>query len=318
MRLRTFIVEDEPPATDRLRGLLATENEFELVGEATGNADTVAALRAAKPDVVFLDLHVPAGDGFSLLESARLEPAPAVVVVTAHGQYAVEAFDRRATDYLLKPFRVSRLQAALGRVRDEFARRSASGETLTEVGSPGEGGALREGETAPGAIDVHRPSERLLPDSAAAMRARHSDEASFAEVVSDDSRSAALTSSAPAARLTLHGESPGYLVRFVVRNERQLEVVPVEAVDWLASAGNYVILHAGHTTHVHRESMIALEERLDPSRFVRISRSAIVALDRIRSVATDEKGNSLVILQDRTKLPLTRGVRDLQQRLERG
>lgn len=133
MRFRTFIVEDEPPATDRLRGLLSTENEFELVGESTGNADTVAALRAAKPDVVFLDLHVPAGDGFSLLESAKLEPAPAVVVVTAHGQYAVEAFDRRATDYLLKPFRVSRLQTALGRVREEFARRNLLNEGETTV-----------------------------------------------------------------------------------------------------------------------------------------------------------------------------------------
>lgn len=247
MRLRTFIVEDEPPATARLRTLLAEAGEIEIVGESAGTAATVEALREARPDVVFLDLHVPAGDGFSLLEQARLDPPPAIVVVTAHGEHAVEAFDRRATDYLLKPYRSARLHAALDRVREQVAGRTAADRT----------------------------------DEAAA-------------------------------------ESPGYLVRFVVRNERQLEVVAVEAVDWLASAGNYVILHAGHTTHVLREAMIALEQRLDPSRFVRISRSAVVALDRVRSVVTDEKGNSAVILRDGTKLPLTRGVRELQQRLEHG
>lgn len=298
MRFRTFIVEDEPPATDRLRGLLSTENEFELVGESTGNADTVAALRAAKPDVVFLDLHVPAGDGFSLLESAKLEPAPAVVVVTAHGQYAVEAFDRRATDYLLKPFRVSRLQTALGRVREEFARRNLLNEGETTV--------ARDFAPASGSATNFQ-----LPTSPSAGSAPDQSD-------TEEETSASLLTAAPRVGSAATHEAPGYLVRFVVRNERQLEVVPVEAVDWLASAGNYVILHAGHTTHVHRESMIALEERLDPSRFVRISRSAIVALDRIRSVSTDERGNSLVILNDRTKLPLTRGVRDLQQRLERG
>lgn len=109
-----------------------------------------------------------------------------------------------------------------------------------------------------------------------------------------------------------------WLVRFVVRNERHLTVVPVERVDWLAAAGNYVVLHEGRTTHILRESLAALEERLDPELFMRISRSSMVNLDRIVSLATNEAGESTVTLSTGEQLLLTRGIRELQARLEVG
>ncbi|PTX96442.1 LytTR family DNA-binding domain-containing protein [Opitutus sp. ER46] len=108
------------------------------------------------------------------------------------------------------------------------------------------------------------------------------------------------------------------LHRFVVRNEQQLDIVPAAHVDWLGAAGNYVVLHAGHDTHVLRESLCAVEARLDAAQFVRISRSTVVNIDRIRSVTTPASGAVSVVLRDGTQLPLTRGTRELQALLERG
>ncbi len=241
--LRTFIVEDEAPARQRLHSMLAAETGVELLGESDGGPTSAAALKAAQPDLVFLDLHLGKRDGFALLDEAALERMPAVVVITAYAEHAVEAFERGATDYLLKPYRAPRLKAAIARAREQLESRA---------GGPPERG---EGQ---------------------------------------------------------------WLRRFVVRNERNLTVVPVEQVDWLAAAGNYVILHVGRTTHVLRESLLALEQRLDPARFVRVSRSAMVNLDRIASMATDTAGESTVTLANGERLPLTRGIREMQARLEMG
>jgi two-component system LytT family response regulator len=243
MKLRAYIVEDEPPARQRLRTMLAAEPQVELLGESDGGATCAAELNAARPNLVFLDLHLGKRDGFALLDEAKLEPPPAVVVITAFSEHAVEGFDRGATDYLLKPYRVPRLRAALARVREQLETRAAGGPGRAEG---------------------------------------------------------------------------GWLVRFVVRNERHLDVVPVEQVDWLAAAGNYVVLHVGRTTHVLRESLAALEGRLDPARFVRISRSGIVNLDRIKALSTNETGESTITLLTGEPIQLTRGIRELQGRLEMG
>ena len=114
------------------------------------------------------------------------------------------------------------------------------------------------------------------------------------------------------------GSEPGTLRRLLVRTDHQWNVIPIGQIDWITSAGNYAVLHCGGAKHVLRETLSSLENRLDPGAFVRVSRSALVKLDRIRSVATGEDGLAAVTLDDGTKLPLTRGVRDLQARLERG
>jgi two-component system LytT family response regulator len=241
--LRAYIVEDEAPARQRLRAMLAAENQLEVIGESDGGPACLEEMRAAKPDLVFLDLHLGKRDGFAMIEESGLTPSPVVVVITAYSEHAVEAFERGAADYLLKPFRVPRLRAALLRVREQIESRPAASEQRSD--------------------------------------------------------------------------GP-WLRRFVVRNERHLTVVPVEQVDWLAAAGNYVVLHVGRTTHILRESLAALEERLDPAMFVRISRSSMVNLDRIASLATNEAGESTVTLSTGEPLSLTRGVRELQARLEMG
>ncbi len=246
VKLRAFIIDDEPPARARLRALLVDEPAVEIVGESDGSPECLPALRQQRPNLVFLDLHLPQDDGFSLLRKAELAPLPAVVVVTAYAEHALEGFDHQVTDYLLKPCRVERLRISLGRVRSQLT---------------------------------------AIPPAASAVEP--------------------LVPSVP-------------LIRFVVRNEQHLDVVPTTDVDWLGAAGNYVVIHAGRETHVLRESLSSIEQRLDAGQFVRVSRSALVNLNRIKSVITPADGGAGVVLRDGTVLPLTRGTREIQARLEHG
>jgi len=116
MTLRVLIVDDERLARAKLRGYLAAEPDVEVAGECGSGAEAVAAIRQLHPDVVFLDVEMPAGTGFDVLAQVGAA-AMAVVFVTAHDEYAVRAFEVEALDYLLKPFDRTRLRRALARAR---------------------------------------------------------------------------------------------------------------------------------------------------------------------------------------------------------
>jgi len=119
MAIRTLIVDDEPLARLNLSTLLADEPDFDVVGECADAASAIAAIRAARPQLVFLDVQMPGLGGFDVVAAMQaLEgERPAIVFVTAHEQFALQAFDAQAVDYLLKPFRRDRFAASLARVR---------------------------------------------------------------------------------------------------------------------------------------------------------------------------------------------------------
>jgi DNA-binding LytR/AlgR family response regulator len=122
--LRALVVDDEPLARDELRFLLEQCEGVEVSGEARGASEALAACRELDPDVVFVDLRMPGPDGIALAEALRDRfPDLGVVVVSAHDDGAIRAFEAQILDYLLKPVRLERLRDALGRVK---ARRSPS------------------------------------------------------------------------------------------------------------------------------------------------------------------------------------------------
>lgn len=131
-KIRTLIVDDEPLARERLRQLLAAEEDIEIVGESLTGAAAVADIADLRPDLVFLDIHMPEMDGFAVLEAIGPENAPAVVFVTAYDTHALRAFDVHALDYLVKPFDKERFQKALerGRRQIEKARSADAGQKL--------------------------------------------------------------------------------------------------------------------------------------------------------------------------------------------
>ena len=111
-------------------------------------------------------------------------------------------------------------------------------------------------------------------------------------------------------------EETAYPSRLTVKSGEHTVFVEVSDVDCIEAAGNYAILHVGATNHILRETLANLEAKLSPKRFLRVSRSAIVNMDRIKSVQPATRGEHVVVLKDGRELPLTRGVREVQDRLE--
>jgi two-component system LytT family response regulator len=115
--VRVLIVDDEQPARARLRRMLEKEAGIAAIDEACDGIDALARIEASRPDALFLDIAMPELSGIELAASLP-EPAPAIVFVTAYDQYAIQAFDAGAIDYLLKPFDAARLTRAVQRMHD--------------------------------------------------------------------------------------------------------------------------------------------------------------------------------------------------------
>ena len=125
MPLRVAIVDDEPLARERVRTFLADLPDLEIVAEAANGNEALAAIIDHTPDAVFLDVQMPGMNGFDVLRNLPPDVSPAIVFTTAHDEFALEAFDVNATDYLLKPFKAARFQQAVERVRRAVEARSA-------------------------------------------------------------------------------------------------------------------------------------------------------------------------------------------------
>jgi two-component system LytT family response regulator len=108
-----------------------------------------------------------------------------------------------------------------------------------------------------------------------------------------------------------------YLDRLMIKAGGHLFFLKAEEIDWIEAEGNYVRLHVGEASHLLRETVVGLEAQLDPGRFLRIHRSTIVNLDRVREIQPLFHGEYRVVLHDGTKLTLSRGYRDRLGRFER-
>ena len=123
-KIRALIVDDEPPARASVRVLLHRDPQVEIIGECGSGAEAVSAIRATKPDLVFLDVQMPECDGFDVLEMLGADLPDAIVFVTAYDQFALRAFDAGALDYLLKPFDNPRFELALMRAKQKIQSES--------------------------------------------------------------------------------------------------------------------------------------------------------------------------------------------------
>jgi len=237
MPLTTLIVDDEPLAREGLRELLSRDADVSAIREAKDGREAVAAIREFNPDLVFLDVQMPEMDGFAVVRKIGAEQMPAVVFVTAHDQYAIQAFEINALDYLLKPV-----------IEERFVKALVRAKSRIHSNTP---------------VDLNRQIMGLIETLAS---------------------------------------PPKYLKRLAVRSAAKIVFVDVEDVDWMEAAENYVELHVGRASHLLHVTMNAIEKSLDPQIFLRIHRSIIVNLGRIKSLESATHGEYMVTLQDGARL----------------
>ena len=120
-QIRALVVDDEPLSRSSIVAELRLDSEVALVGECGSGVEALAEIRRVRPDLVFLDVEMPECGGFDVLEMLGAETPPAIVFVTAYDQYAIQAFEVGALDYLLKPFDRARFTIALNRAKERIA-----------------------------------------------------------------------------------------------------------------------------------------------------------------------------------------------------
>jgi two-component system LytT family response regulator len=131
MSIRVLVVDDEPLARRAIVRLLADDPEIELIGECGDGVSAVKAIREQSPDLVFLDIQMPAITGLDVVATIGAERMPATVFVTAYEQYAVKAFEANAVDDLVKPFSRDRFAATLQRARQRVSAASGTSAHAT-------------------------------------------------------------------------------------------------------------------------------------------------------------------------------------------
>jgi two-component system, LytTR family, response regulator len=259
--LRTVIVDDEPLGRDVVRHMLQSHPDIVVVGEAANGVKALEEIRAQQPQLVFLDIKMPKLGGLEVLKTLSSDSGalPVVIFTTAYDEYAVQAFERNALDYLLKPFDQERFNEALARARRHVrtAHEADFGRRLRDLIASNSFGAL---DSTPKPRH-DRPPERVLS-------------------------------------------------RFTLKEGGRVTFVSVDAVDWFEASGNYVGLHVQGKTHLIHETLSDVEQSLDPTRFLRIHRSTIVQVDRIKELQPFTNGEFVVILHDGTRLKLSRSFRE--------
>ncbi|HVG24507.1 MAG TPA: LytTR family DNA-binding domain-containing protein [Thermoanaerobaculia bacterium] len=120
--LRALIVDDERLARQKIRTFLEARGDVTVAGEAANVDEAITLVERERPDLVLLDIAMPGGDGFDVVRALPAAHAPAVVFITAHGDYAIRAFEVAAVDYLLKPFDRARFNEAIDRAKKSAPR----------------------------------------------------------------------------------------------------------------------------------------------------------------------------------------------------
>ena len=131
MKMRTIIVDDEAPARLKVKQHLKDNPDIEIIGEADNGIDAIREITEKKPDLVILDIQMPEMDGFEVIKA--LSEPPLIIFATAYDQYAVEAFESEAIDYLLKPVTRERLEKTTNRLRKQIATSSEPPADLSKM-----------------------------------------------------------------------------------------------------------------------------------------------------------------------------------------
>jgi two-component system LytT family response regulator len=243
--LKVIVADDERPARRFLTGLLKSAADVALVGEAANGQEAVELIERLGPDLALLDLQMPEVGGLEVVRRLDPEKLPLIAFVTAFDDYAVEAFELNAIDYLLKPVQKERLESTLRRAR-----------------------------------------ERLKAPEPAKVRAE------------------ALASATKAYQQAARRQ---YAERIPVRRRDEVIIVPVRQIASIVADGELLhITTTGNERYTITHRLHALEERLDPRRFVRLGRGILANVDVISKINQMPGGTYVARLANGQELAVSR------------
>jgi two-component system LytT family response regulator len=245
MKVKTLVVDDESLARARLKLLLASDQEIDVIGECSTGNEAVEYLHNHAVDLAFLDIEMPGSSGLEVVRQLDPKRMPLFVFITAHNDFAIQAFELHALDYLLKPVQTKRLQATLTRVKERFH--------------------LKEMQSTQDQLSSVLKLLENLP-------------------------------------LTKND----YAERFLVKSGTKDEIVNVVDIEWIEAANYYACLHVGRKEHLLRETIKALEGKLNPRKFVRIDRSAIINLDYLKEIHRDSRIDGWAVLRSGERVKMNR------------
>jgi DNA-binding LytR/AlgR family response regulator len=246
-KLKVLLVDDEPPALRRLAALFEDIDDVEVVGTAGNGTEAEERIAGLAPDLVMLDISMPRKSGLRVAADLPAEGRPEIVFVTAFEQYAPDAFEVEAADYLLKPVRFDRLRQAVQRAKRRRTLRELAERTAADPAKP---------------------------------------------------------------------DSPYQDAIWVQVASRQVRV-PVDTIEWIEAAKDYVMLHTAMRSYIHRSSMSVLETLLDPEELMRVHRSTFVRPTLVAAV--QRLGRGLIALEMKDGAVVQVGpnyVKSVQQRLD--
>ena len=247
-RLRVLVVDDARLARREMQTLLAAMDGVECIGEADDVPAAREALARLHPDVVLLDIQMPSGSGFDVLDG--LQVPPSVIFTTAYDQYAVQAFETQAVDYVLKPVQPARLEKTVQKMRAALDQRAPA--------------AIETGVNPIGATAGLQAAADQLRQLLAAIDAP-----------------AAAPPTAPLRQLAVSTAGSGGAT---------IRMVPLGDVLYLQAADKYVRVVTTDGEHLLRTPLKDLQPQLDAAQFWQIHRSTLVRADAIDTVQRDDAG----------------------------
>ena len=253
--LRAIIVDDEALAREFLVSILEGVPGITIVDTCKNGREAIRSSQELQPDLLFLDIHMPGMSGFDTIRALQSDTMPMVIFATAYDQYAVDAFELHAVDYVLKPFEPERVKLAVERAiqRKNIAENAQTKASLIEA----------------------------------------MDDAS--QVTRNDPPAPGLATS---------------LSKLPIPNNGETILVPIEDIDWVDAAGDYMCIHVNDQTHILRCTMKELESRLQDSRLVRIHRSTLANLEKVVSISSLPKGECLLHMACDVTLKVSRSCSD--------
>ena len=241
MKIKTIIVDDEPLVRSSILRALRQDEDIDVIRECGDGVSALDAISSEHPDLIFLDMHMPGLTGLELLDELNGVKMPVTIFVTAHKDYAIEAFEANAVDYILKPFGSDRVERAVARAKVRLAS------------------SLDDSYTA-----------RLLQALAAVQKQQQ------------------------------------YQERIAVPVNGRILLVETKDIDWIEAERNCVQLHVGKLVYELRNTLSGMESRLNPKQFVRIHRSTLVNISKVKEIHPWFHGHHKVILHDGKELRMSR------------